>query len=117
MRVIWVEHWTASRDHAGDIASALNRYIAIPNSVPKQNGNLNGSEVDLPGSRDQRYIHCRTRCTLPARLFEARDESSHDLRILKQCSIWFRQHRRHPVTGPRSAAAYGAQVKPKQSAQ
>jgi hypothetical protein len=42
------------------------------------------------------------------RLFEARYESCLDLWFLKQCSVWFRQRRRHPFTGPRSGTAYGA---------
>ena len=86
--------------------------VAVSLSLPQQNRDLDGCEVEPPRTRHEPHVPHRASGSLPTGLLKARHEAVTNFRTLQEAPIGLRKRSGHPVASALPAAAHRPEVEP-----
>jgi hypothetical protein len=118
MSLVRVKRGATGRDGTSEIPAMCRGNVAVSLSLPQQNRNLDGCEVEPPRARHEPHVPHGASRSLAARLLEARHEAVSNFRTLEEAPIGLRKRSGHPVVSALPApAAHRPEVEPKQTPQ
>jgi hypothetical protein len=87
MRLVRVERGATGRDRAGEVPTMGCGNVAVSFSLPQQNRDLDGCEVEPSLTRHEPHVPHGASRSLPAGLLKARHEAVADFRTSQEAPI------------------------------